>query len=98
VLLLNLREEILSNRFVSSWPAAFAIAAALLFSIINALRSFVPGPSGDYSIGVINEQTHTKALGQVLYTEFIFPFEIASLVLLVAIIGAIVLAKKRMRS
>lgn len=98
VLLLNLREEIQTSRFVASWPAALTIAAALLFSTISALKSFVPGPSGDYSIEVIREQTHTKVLGQVLYTDFIFPFEVASLVLLVAIIGAIVLAKKRMRS
>lgn len=98
VLLLNLREEIQTNRFVSSWPAAFAIAVALLFSTISALKSFVPGPTGEYSVKMIREYTHTKVIGQVLYTDFIFPFEIASLILLVAIIGAIVLAKKRMRS
>jgi NADH-quinone oxidoreductase subunit J len=37
-------------------------------------------------------------LGQVLYTDYLFPFEIASLVLLIAIIGAIVLAKRKTRS
>ncbi|MEK7742291.1 MAG: NADH-quinone oxidoreductase subunit J, partial [Nitrospirota bacterium] len=35
------------------------------------------------------------ALGKLLYTDYLFPFEIASLVLLVAIIGAIVLAKRK---
>jgi NADH-quinone oxidoreductase subunit J len=33
----------------------------------------------------------------LLYTEFLYPFEVASLILLVAIIGAIVLAKRRLK-
>jgi len=64
----------------------------------SALSSLTPGAAGPYTAGFIQQETHTKALGQVLYTEFLFPFEVASLVLLVAIIGAIVLAKKRMRN
>jgi hypothetical protein len=36
---------------------------------------------------------HTQAFGRVLYTEFLFPFIVVSLVLVVAAIGAIVLAK-----
>jgi len=35
---------------------------------------------------------NTQALGRILYTEYLLPFEIASLVLLVGIVGAIVLA------
>jgi NADH-quinone oxidoreductase subunit J len=98
VLLLNLREEILTNRFVGSWPAGLFIALALLVSIVFAVSSFVPGLSGKYTIDYIQKETFTKVLGQVLYTEYLFPFEIASLILLVSIIGAIVLAKKRTRS
>jgi NADH-quinone oxidoreductase subunit J len=43
-------------------------------------------------------ETNTKVLGRVLYTDYLYPFEIVSLLLLVALIGAIVLAKKRLRS
>jgi NADH-quinone oxidoreductase subunit J len=95
VLLLNLREELRIKRFIGSWPAALMIAAAILASIIEAVRSFAPGPAGKYTVAFIQQQTHTKVLGEVLYTDFLFPFEIASLILLVSIIGAIVLAKKR---
>jgi NADH-quinone oxidoreductase subunit J len=35
---------------------------------------------------------NTQALGQVLYTRYLFPFEITSIVLLVAMVGAIVIA------
>ena len=98
VLLLNLREELQVNRFVSSWPAGLAISASLFVFVMIALQSFVLGPKGRFTTEVIKQETHTKALGTVLYTEYLFPFEIASLILLVAIIGAIVLAKRKLRS
>src|SRR5512135_1096350 len=98
VLLLNLREELKTNRFVASWPAGLIIAAGIMGSMALAIRSYVQGPSGQFSIEYIQKETYTKALGEALYTGYLLPFEVASLILLVAIIGAIVLAKKRMRS
>ncbi len=98
VLLLNLREELLANRFINAWPVGLVFAGAIFAGTLSAVVAFVPNFSGQYTVDVINRETHTKALGQLLYTDFLFPFEIASLILLIAIIGAIVLAKKRMRS
>jgi NADH-quinone oxidoreductase subunit J len=40
-------------------------------------------------------QPNIVALGQVLYSRFLFPFEIAGLILLVAMIGAIVLTHRK---
>lgn len=98
VLLLNLREELRVKRVIGSWPAGLFLSATILAAIISVIRYFVPAPPGKYSIEYIKEATHTKALGTILYTEYLFPFEIASLVLLIAIIGAIVLAKRKTRS
>jgi len=39
---------------------------------------------------------NTQAIGQVLYTRYLFPFEITSMVLLVAMVGAVVIAKGRL--
>lgn len=39
----------------------------------------------------------TKAIGNLLFTEYLFPFEIASVLLLSAIIGSVILAKLRLR-
>ncbi len=39
---------------------------------------------------------NTEQLGWVLYTEYLIPFEVASMLLLVAMIGAIVLAKRNL--
>ena len=41
------------------------------------------------------EGQNTQIVGNLLYGQYMFPFEIASLLLLVAIIGAVVMAKKR---
>jgi len=98
VLLLNLKEELKIDRFIGSWPAAFVIASATFVLVSIALKSMVLGPAGKYTVDFIKQETHTKALGKLLYTEFLFPFEIASLILLVAVIGAIVLAKRKLRS
>ena len=95
LLLLNLREEVKVKKFVGAWPAGLFITAALLVIVLSVVKSFVPGPAGKYSIEFIKQETHTKALGKLLYTDYLFPFEIASLVLLIAIIGAIVLAKRK---
>jgi len=98
VLLLNLKEEIAIKRFVGSWPAGLFATGLLFVSVVTALGSYVKGPIGKYSIEVVRSETHTKALGKLLYTEYLFPFEIASLILLVAVVGAIVLAKRKLRS
>jgi NADH-quinone oxidoreductase subunit J len=98
VLLLNLKEELKIDRFIGSWPAALFITSAFYVLVSIALKSLVLGPSGKYTVAFIQQETHTKAIGKLLYTEFLFPFEIASLILLVAVIGAIVLAKRKLRS
>lgn len=42
-----------------------------------------------------NQFGTTKAVGMVLFTEYVLPFEIASILLLAAIVGAVILAKRR---
>ena len=55
-------------------------------------RRWAPGPlSSDVAAPVGN----TQAIGQVLYTRYLFPFEITSILLLVAMVGAVVIAKGR---
>lgn len=98
VLMVSFREEITVGRFIGASPAGFTFAAALFALVFWSLRSFLAAPPGDYSIEVIQQQTHTKALGKLLYTEYMYPFEIAGLILTVAIVGALVLAKRRLKS
>ncbi|VAX26535.1 NADH-ubiquinone oxidoreductase chain J [hydrothermal vent metagenome] len=95
VMLLNLKEEIRFKRFTGGWPVRLLIAAGILIVLKKGFEGFKVGFKGPWSIEAIEQATHTKALGKVLFTEYVLPFEIASLILLVAIIGAVFLAKKR---
>jgi NADH-quinone oxidoreductase subunit J len=56
--------------------------------------------AGRWALGPVSEAPdptvgNTQALGQLLYSRYLFPFEITSLLLLVAIVGAIVISKGR---
>jgi NADH-quinone oxidoreductase subunit J len=56
-------------------------------------RGWTPGAESgqrDSAAGLGN----TQVIGEVLYSTYLFPFEVASLILLVAMIGAIILAKR----
>ena len=66
------------------------IAAILVYSAARPAPPRLPrrrcgDPAGD---------GNTRAVGWLLYTDYLIPFEIASMLLLVAMIGAIVLAKR----
>ncbi|MBA4370367.1 MAG: proton-conducting membrane transporter [Coriobacteriaceae bacterium] len=66
-----------------SWPSV-GLAAAFLVSVLVALRAFAPAvPRLPASAPGVAE------FGRLLFTEWVLPFELASLVLLVALVGAV---------
>jgi NADH-quinone oxidoreductase subunit J len=93
VMLLNVKRE---DRYHRQLPVAgflgIMILTELLLLTIN--RGTVPPPVIDKAGAVMNPAGNTETLGEVLYSTYLFPFEVASLILLVAMIGAIILAKK----
>jgi len=96
IMLLNLRKEESEATFHKQWP--LGAAAGVIFMIFLVLTlgkiTVIPQP-GPYSIEAIKSAGSIMTIGKVLYTEYLLPFEIASVILLVAIIGAVVLAKKK---
>jgi NADH-quinone oxidoreductase subunit J len=73
----------------AQWPAAVAVSALLAGLLIAAgATSNWPGDSGQ--ITTIPFET----VGDALFRQWAVPFEVASLVLLVALVGAIVLARQ----
>ena len=69
----------------------FLVLAAVLFAIGRSGAGDAPAISGDRAL---NYGTIAR-LGEVLYTQWLFPFEAVSLLLLVAMVGAVVVAKSR---
>ena len=98
IMMLNLKKEVTVERFAGDWPIPVFIGGTMLVLIFLAIATLTHGPLGPYTIEVIQANTHAREIGGVLYTEYLLPFEVASLILLVAVVGAIVLAKKHLKS
>jgi NADH-quinone oxidoreductase subunit J len=71
--------------------AAVLLAVLLLAGIVWALV-----PQGAVSVSPLTRTDNVRDIGSALLTRFAIPFELVSVVLLVAIIGALVLAKKKL--
>jgi len=101
VMMLDINVARLKEGFVSYLPVGIGIAGLfggmltyLLYNLEASdvkthMRTLYPPASkpADYS--------NTEALGEVLYTDYVYPFEIAAIILLVAIIAAIALTFRR---
>ena len=92
--LVNLRQEVRMERFISNHRFGMAASIALGVVLLAIIPSFTIGAKGTYTIERITDLTHTRAMGMELYTTYLLPFEIAGLILLVAVIGGLVLARK----
>ena len=70
------------------------------FTLINTvfllLKSRVSLPTGPYNKEIINQIGHTEIIGREMLTTFLLPFEITSILLLVGIVGAGIVAKKKL--
>ncbi len=73
------------------WIAGTLLGVLLLAGILWALI-----PAGTGTAPVLTSSDNVREIGAALLTGFMIPFELVSVVLLVAIIGAVVLAKKRL--
>jgi NADH-quinone oxidoreductase subunit J len=93
VFLFNL-SEIKGRRITHRQSLLAGIVAMLLIFllVVLSLQSLFPGPFEELAEGFAVDNTAT--VGGSLYTKFLFPFELASLVLLVVMFGAMVLAKR----
>ena len=76
---------------------AGAVITAVLFGelLFGALYYQMTGRSGDYPVAVVNSIGNVRTVGSLLYGQYLFPFEIASILLLVGIVGAVVIAKRK---
>jgi NADH-quinone oxidoreductase subunit J len=96
VMMLDINVSPLREGFVRYLPVGFTVALLIFAEMFMVLgvKNFgaevvaIPERHGaDYS--------NTRELGSVLYTDYVYPFEIASVILLVAIIAAIALTMRK---
>lgn len=89
VMMLNINLATVREGFLKLLPLGIIFAGLFVFQIYTLLSH-----SSSITIqapGAFSEQTNTHSLGMVLYTDYMLIFQIAGIILLVAMIGAIVL-------
>ena len=96
IMLLNLERE---EKFLSISDPRILLTAFLSLIFAGMMAKFIFGSlsllqDGAESVGDLGA---TKNIGLSLFTDYLLPFEIASLLLLVALVGAVLLAKRSLR-
>jgi NADH-quinone oxidoreductase subunit J len=92
-MLLNLSEEA-PPRAAGTFQRVLAPAVTLLFAVVLGRALWSGGPA---TLPPPSEGFGTAAvLGRELFTRFYYPFEVISLLLIVAMVGAVLLAKRKL--
>jgi NADH-quinone oxidoreductase subunit J len=96
IMLVNLEAASRERQFNHAWWLALACAAGvgaeIVYFLLKGASSFqfaAPGAAGTGGGG------NVERLADVLFSEYLLPFEVASLLLLVAVVGSVIMAKKR---
>ena len=96
VMMLDIDSAQLRGGFVRYLPIGALVGFILLAELLLVIGSWaispgLPNPAAASGVPL----TNTRALGDILYTRYLFAFQAAGLILLVAMIGAIVLTLRR---
>ena len=97
MLLSSSETNISSNKLTAGNILAGLMSLGIFFQIAflftgNELKL---GPKGEYPIEVVEEIGSIALIGRLLFTDYILSFEIIAILLLVAVIGAVVIAKRK---
>jgi len=93
VMMLDINIEAMRKGFWSHFPLAASIGAVLALELASVLLGGfrLTQPPVATAMPEGQQYANTKELGMVLYTEYLYPLEIAAVILLVAIVAAIAL-------
>jgi NADH-quinone oxidoreductase subunit J len=97
-MLVNLDREAKERQFSKRWMVALAavavVGAEIAYFLYRGRDAFHIAEAGG-AVPVAAALGNTEMLADSLFSEYLLPFEIASLLLLVAVVGSVVMAKKR---
>ena len=92
VMMLDINFAELRDGFQRYMPLGLGVGGILLAEILFVFFNREEMPE---NLSIVSEVSNTRALGRVLYTDYIYLFQVAGLILLVAMIGAITLTLRR---
>src|SRR5437667_5909506 len=93
IMLVSIEKASHEEQFNKQWQVgllATAVLGALFVYVLARGQAIFPSRPA-----LLPEALNTQQVGLALYGRYLLPFEVASLLLLVAIVGAVVMAKKR---
>ncbi len=95
IMLLDLEQELRSGLklFYSKVIGGLLMVLFLLGIIYSVVWKSPTGKVGPYTPDKVS--ANVKAVGEMLFTQYLFPFEIISVLLVAAIVGAVILSKRR---
>jgi NADH-quinone oxidoreductase subunit J len=97
VMMLDVDFKSLRSGFTRNLPFGLLLALVLASEIVVAVSAWKGGPALSNTKVPEGGPSNIVALGQLLYSRYLLPFELAGLILLVAMIGAIVLTHRSRR-
>jgi len=95
IMLVNLDEQAKERQFNGQWWIALICVAAVGFQVAYFLRKGAGAFQFANPSGAEPTAGNVEQIADRLFSEYLLPFEIASLLLLVAVVGSVVMAKKR---
>jgi NADH-quinone oxidoreductase subunit J len=95
VMMLDINPERLRQGFWSNLPVSLFVGVVVVLELAAVLVYAFSGVKGSDAPPLPEGYSNTKALGALLYTEYVWAFEIAAVILLVAIVAAIALTLRR---
>jgi NADH-quinone oxidoreductase subunit J len=100
IMLLDLRPEDHPPVRLNRAQVLFGLALALVLLAELALGvgpKIILGSQGPYTVETLKTVGNAQAVGRILFRDYFVPFELTSLILLTAMVGAMVLAKRRLQ-
>jgi NADH-quinone oxidoreductase subunit J len=95
IMLLNVRTESARRGKHALFLGTMTGLLLLIQTWYTIGRSSLSGVRGPVDSALIAKVGHTELLGTALFTDFLLPFEITSILLLAAMVGAVILSKKK---
>jgi NADH-quinone oxidoreductase subunit J len=96
IMLVNLDEAARQRQFNGQWLVALAAVAAVGAELGYFFRRGAAAFHIAEAVGIVPAVAgNTEGLADSLFSEYLLPFEIASVLLLVAVVGSVIMAKKR---
>jgi NADH-quinone oxidoreductase subunit J len=95
VMMLNIDFATLRSGFTKNLPFGLIVALVLMAEMIVAVAAWEHGAGIGNAVPPPTAVPNIVAIGELLYSRYLFPFELAGLILLVAMIGAIVLTHRK---